>query len=196
MPNETPPPSVPSAGSPEAPLPKTDFNIGEEFGTAKKNLPPVKILLIGAAIILLGWAIAALLQRPRVDATGSIDQVVSVEVPNQNLVMVAINVAFQNHGTKPLWIHTIKADVETANGNFSNEAASPADFERYYQAFPALKQYAVAPLQREAKVEPGGQISGTIIVGFPITPDAFAGRKSLKVSIQPYDQPVPLVLTK
>ena len=43
---------------------------------------------------------------------------------------------------------------------------------------------------------PGGQIKGTIIVSFPITPDAFASRKSLKVTIQPYDQPVPLVLVK
>jgi len=196
MPEETPPPSPPSGVSSKVSEPKTDFDIGEEFGTAKKNLPPVKILLIGVALILLGWAMAALLQRPRTAATGSIDQVVSVEVPNQNLLMVAINVAFQNNGTKPFWIHTIKADVETATGHFSDEAASPADFDRYYQAFPALKQYAVAPLQIEAKIEPGGHIQGTIIVSFPITPDAFASRKSLSVAIQPYDQPVPLVLTK
>lgn len=196
MTDQMPPPPGPEATSPDASEPKTDFDIGEEFGTAKKNLPPVKILLIGVALILLGWAMAALLQRPRTAATGSIDQVVSVEVPNQNLLMVAINVAFQNNGTKPFWIHTIKAEVETTTGNFSDEAASPADFDRYYQAFPALKQYAVAPLQIEAKIEPGGQTQGTIIVSFPITPDAFANRKSLSVTIQPYDQPVPLVLTK
>jgi len=43
---------------------------------------------------------------------------------------------------------------------------------------------------------PGGHTAGTIIVVFPVTPDAFANRKALKVTIQPYDQPVPLVLTK
>lgn len=194
MPEEVP--QSPETVSSAAPKPQTDFNIGEEFGTAKKNLPPVKILLIGAALMVLGWAIAALLQRPRTDATGSIGQVVSVEVSDQNLVMVAVNVAFQNNGTKPFWIHTIKADVETASGNFSADAASPADFNRYYQAFPALKEYALAPLEREAKIVPGGQIQGTIIVSFPLTADAFAGRKSLRVTIQPYDQPAPLVLTK
>ena len=195
MPEDPLPPSAPTA-TPSNETPKTDFNIGEEFGTAKKNLPPVKILLIGVALILVAWGIAGLLQRPKTSATGSIDQVVSVEVPNQNLVLVAINVAFQNKGTKPFWIHTIKADVETTGGNFSSDAASPADFDRYYQAFPALKQYAIAPLQREAKVLPGGQIAGTSVVSFPITADAFAARKSLRVTIQPYDQPAPLVLTK
>ena len=196
MPEEIPPPSAPNAVSPDAPQPKTDFNIGEEFGTAKKNLPPVKILLIGAVIILLGWALAALLQRPRTSATGSIDQVVSVEVPNQNLMLVAINVTVQNHGPKSFWVHTVKADVDTPTGSFSSDATPAVDFERYYQAFPTLKEYALAPLQPDAKIPPGGHLSGTIVVGFPVTADAFASRKSLKVTIQPYDQPVPLVLTK
>jgi hypothetical protein len=196
MPEETLPPSTPNAGSPQAPESKSNFNIGEEFGTAKKNLPPVKILLIGVALILVAWGIAALLQRPKTSATGSIDQIVSVEVPNQNLVMVAINVGVQNHGTKPFWIHTVKAEVETASGSLSADATSAVDFERYFQAFPALKERAISPLEPDSKIAPGGRLSGTIVVGFPVTADAFAGRKSLKVIIQPYDQPVPLVLTK
>jgi len=196
MPEETPPPIAPSVASSAAPQSKNDFDIAEEFGTAKKNLPPIKILLIGAALILIGWGIAALLQRAKTSASGSIDQVVSVEVPNQNLVLVAINVAVQNHGTKPFWIHTVKADLETANGNFSANAASAVDFDRYFQAFPALKEHATTPLLPETKIAPGDQAGGTIVVGFPVTADTFAGRKSLKVTIQPYDQPVPLVLTK
>ena len=112
------------------------------------------------------------------------------------MVMVAINVSFQNNGVKSYWIHTIKADLDTTTGSFTDDAASPADFDRYFQAFPVLKQHALAPLEREAKINPGGRIAGTVIVTFPVTPDAFANRKSLKVTIQPYDQPVPLVLTK
>jgi hypothetical protein len=174
----------------------TSFNIGEEFGTAKKNLPPVKIVLIGVAVIAVVALIASFVQRPHSATTGSIDDVVSVEVPNQNSVMVAINVSMQNQGTKPYWIHTIRADLDTGTGNFSDDAASPVDFDRYYQAFPALKQHALPPLEREAKITPGGRAQGTILVLFPVTADVFAARKSLKVTIQPYDQPVPLVLTK
>jgi len=190
-------PSPPSTiASTPVPGPGTRFNIGEEFGTAKKNLPPVKIVLIGVAVIAVIALIASLTQRPHSATTGSIDDVVSVEIPDQNTIMVAINVSFQNNGAKPYWIHTIKADLDTATGSFTDDAASPSDFDRYFQAFPTLKQHALAPLEREARINPGGHTAGTVIVVFPVTPDAFANRKSLKVTIQPYDQPVALVLTK
>lgn len=198
MPDETPslPPRPPSAPAPAASEPGTPFHIGEEFGTAKKNLPSIKIVGVVVAVIAVIAAVTSFVQRPQSATTGSIDDIISVEVPNQNLVMVAINVSFQNNGTKPYWIHTIKADLDTANGSFSDDAASPADFDRYFQAFPTLKQHALAPLEREAKINPGGHTAGTVIVAFPVTPDAFANRKALRVTIQPYDQPVPLVLTK
>jgi hypothetical protein len=179
-----------------SPRPPTPFDIGEEFGTAKKNLPPVKIVLIGVALVIVVAAIVAFVQRPQAQATGSIDDVTGIEIPNQNAVMAAINVSFQNHGEKPFWIHAIKVDLDSGAGTFSDEAASPADFERYYQAFPALKRHALAPLEREAKIDPGGRTEGTIIVSFPVTSAAFANRKSIKVTIEPYDQPVPLVMLK
>jgi hypothetical protein len=198
MPDEIPsqPPAPTSAPASVSPQSRTQFHIGEEFGTAKKNLPPVKIVLIGVAVVAVVAIIAGLAQRPHSATAGSIDDIVSVEVPDQNMVMVAINVSFQNNGVKSYWIHTIKADLDTTGGSFTDDAASPADFDRYFQAFPALKQHALAPLEREAKITPGGRLAGTVIVAFPVTPDAFAKRKSLKVTIQPYDQPVPLVLTK
>jgi hypothetical protein len=194
MPDETP--SPPPASAPTPAQPSTQFHIGEEFGTAKKNLPPAKIVAIGVGVVAVVAIILALAQRPHSATTGSIDDIVSVEVPDQNMVMVAINVSFQNNGVKSYWIHTINADLDTTSGSFTDDAASPSDFDRYFQAFPALKQHALAPLEREAKINPGGRIAGTIIVAFPVTPDAFASRKSLRVTIQPYDQPVPLVLTK
>jgi len=195
MSDETPMPPATNASAPPS-KPASRFEIGEEFGTAKKNLPPARIVLIGVAILAVIAGMMAFLQRPKSSATGSIDQMVSVEIPNQGSVMVALNVSFRNNGSKPFWIHTITADLDTAGGTYSDTAASPVDFDRYYQAFPALKQYAIAPLQTEAKINPGAQTQGTVIFSFPVTPDAFANRKVLKVSIQPYDQPAPLVLTK
>jgi len=179
-----------------SPQPPTPFDIGEEFGTAKKNLPPIKIVLIGVALVIVVATIVAFVQRPQAQAAGSIDDVTGVEIPNQNAVMAAINVSFQNHGEKPFWIHAIKVDLETGGSTLSDDAASAADFERYYQAFPALKQHALAPLEREAKIDPRGKTEGTIIVSFPVTSEAFANRKSIKVTIEPYDQPVPLVIVR
>jgi hypothetical protein len=192
----TPPQPSPAAPTQQAAEGKTDFRIGEEFGTAKKNLPPIGILAAGVVVILIAWGVAAYLQRPQTSALGAIDEVVSVEVPGQKSVMAAINVSFQNGGTKPFFIKTIKAELQTTNGNFTDDAAPAVDVVRYLQAFPALNQYAAPPLQREAKVEPGGVLKGMVVVTFPVTPDTFASRKQLTVTIQPYDQPAPLVLTK
>ena len=196
MPDDNPFPSATNTPAPKPSQQVSHFEIGEEFGTAKKNLPPVQIVLIGAAIVIVVGAILAFMQRAKPSANGSIDQMVSVEIPNQGAVMVALNISFQNNGQKSFWIHSIKAELDTANGTFSDDAASPVDFDRYYQAFPSLKQYAIEPLQHEAKIKPGDKIQGTVIFSFPVTPDAFANRKVLKVIIQPYDQPAPLVLTK
>jgi hypothetical protein len=110
--------------------------------------------------------------------------------------MVAISVTVHNGGQKPFWIRTTQAAMQGADGKeYKDEGLSAVDFDRYYQAFPALKENSYPPLERESKINPGGETRGTMIVSFPITADAFASRKSLTVTIQPYDQPVPLVLT-
>jgi hypothetical protein len=199
MPDETPsvpaaPPSTPAPASRPQPHPLP--HMGEEFGTARKNLPPVKIVLIGVAAIVVVALIVAVVQRPRSAASGSIDDVTAVEIPNQSSVMVAITVSIRNDGKKRFWIHNIDAELDTGSEQFKDDAAAAVDLERYFQAFPALKEHALAPLKADVMLEPGGQTSGTIVVSFPVLPDAFAKRKSVKVTIHPYDQPVPLVLIK
>jgi hypothetical protein len=198
MPEPTPPPpGSPASPDPEpaspAPIP---FDIAEEFGTAKRNLPPAKIvaLALAAAAIVLGAY--AFLQRAKPQGGGSMDEIVCVEIPDQNSVLVAVNVTIRNTGEKPFWIRTIKATLKTGNGEFSDEAASAVDFERYFQAFPGLKEHALSALTPETKLKSGAESRGTVVVSFPVTKDAFDKRQSLTVAIQPYDQPLPLVLTK
>ncbi len=192
-PSQAPQPSMPNVPTPDSP---TTFNIGEEYGTAKKNLPPIKIVVIPLVIIGVIAAIVALAQRPKSSATGSIGDVVSVEVPDQNTTMVAINVSVQNHGKTAYRIQSIQAALDAGTGQFTDDAASAVDFDRYFQALPALKAHALTPLIPETKIDAGGEAAGTVIVSFPVTPDVFASRKSLTVTIQPYDQAVPLVLKK
>jgi len=191
----TPPPASPAPTASEpAPSGAMKFDIGEEFGTAKRNLPPAKIVLIGIAIVLVVGAIMVFTQT-RPTSAGSIDDVAGVEVPNQGTVLAVINVTLHNGGKKAMWIHSMKATLKTDSGEFPDDAASPVDFERYFQAFPALKQHASEPLKVETKIQPGGEVKGTIMVVFPVTQDAFDKRKSLSVTVQPYDQR-PVVITK
>ena len=192
------PEPTPEAGSaPGIDLgPGPGIDIAEEFGTAKRNLPPAKIVLIvlGVAAILLGMF--AFVDRAKPQGGGSVDNIAAVDVPDQHEVMVAVNVTVRNSGEKTLWIHDIKAKVTTDSGEFTDEAASAVDFDRYFQAFPVLKEQALAAIPPETKIAPGGQTQGTIVVTFPVTQEAFDKRKSLSVVIQPYDQPLPLILTR
>ena len=48
----------------------------------------------------------------------------------------------------------------------------------------------------EAKLPPGAEQRGTIIVSFRVPKIAFDKRKSVTVTIQPYDRQQPVVLTK
>ena len=188
-------PNPPTAPQPSAPQPPTEFHIGEEFGTAKRNLPPVRIVLLCIAAVIVVLGIFVFVERPKPQGSGSIDFVTATEVPGQNMVLAAITVTLRNTTPRSLWIHSLTAQLTTADGKtFEDEAASAVDFDRYYQGFPALKEGAEPPLPPETKLLPGKEQKGTIIVSFKVSKEAFDQRKSLTVSIQPYDQPVPTIL--
>lgn len=191
------PPAVPPNSLPAAPStePITEFNIGEEFGTAKRNLPPARIVLICIVAVAIVIAVIAFKQRPKAQGGGSIDFVSAVDVPGQNIVLVAITFTLHNSAGGSLWIHSLKAQLKTADGkDYEDEAASAVDLDRYFQTFPPLKESTEKPLPPETKLLAGATQRGTIVVSFPVTKDAFDQRKSLQVTIQPYDQPLPLVL--
>lgn len=200
MPEENPSSPPPTAAAPETPAaepeqPKSKFDIGEEFGTAKKNLPPPKIIGIGIVVIAIVTALLYLTHRPQSSATGTIDDIAFAEIPDQNSILVAVNVTVQNGSAKTFQIHAMAADLDTGETHH-DDAASPVDFDRYYQALPSLQAHAIQPLVAETKIPPGGTAQGRIIVSFPVTAAVFNGRKSIKVRILGYDDPVPLVLEK
>jgi len=185
----------PQAAPAPAPARTTEFHIGDEFGTAKRNLPPVRIVLICLAAVAVVVGIFAFTERAKPQGAGSVDFVSVTEVPGQNMVLSAITLTLRNTGEKPLWIRSLKAQLVTDdNQTLEDEAASAVDLDRYYQAFPVLKQSSEAPLSPETKLLPGTAQKGTIVVGFKVKKEAFDRRKSLTVSIQPYDQPLPVIL--
>ncbi len=193
----TKPQTAPSAAPapPEAPKGPT-INIGEEFGTAKRNLPPAKILLIAVAGVLVVVAIASFVKRAKPQASGSLDNVVAVEIPGQNSTMVALTFTLRNTSDKILYVRTLQGKINTSSGEQKADAVSAVDFDRYFQAFPTLKNGSQAALTPETKIQPGKSVTRTIIVAFPITLDAFNQRQSTSVVVWPYDQTVPVVMSK
>jgi hypothetical protein len=190
-PSPTPPPPKPEPPS----SPQTDFNIGEEYGTARKSLPPAGIVAVSILVVVAIAAVYALTHRAHPLSSGSIGDIVSVEVPGQDMVMVAVNVSLQNNSDKPSVIHTIQASLDTGSATLTDDAAPAVDAQRYFEAFPDLKARALNVLTGETQLNPGSKVMGTVVVSFPIKADAFAARKSLTVTITPYDE-LPVVMTK
>jgi hypothetical protein len=181
-----------AAATPKGPT----INIGEEFGTAKRNLPPAKIVIVAIAAVVVVVLVASFFKRAKPQAGGSLDNVVAVEIPGQGSTMTALTFTLTNTSDKILYVRTLEGKIKLASGDLSAEAVSAVDFARYFQAFPTLKNGAQPALSPEAKIQPGEAVTRTIIVAFPVTLDAFNQRQSTSVVIQPYDQQLPVVMTK
>jgi hypothetical protein len=187
-PSASPPPPKPPAGP--------TINIGEEFGTAKKNLPPAKIVLICVAAVVVVVLIASFFKRAQPQAAGSLDNIMAVEIPDQDSTMVALTFTLRNTSQKILYVHSLQGKIKTAAGESAADAVSAVDFDRYFQAFPSLKNGIQPALTPETKVQPGESVTRSIIVAFPVKLDAFNQRQSTSVVVWPYDQQLPVVLSK
>ena len=201
-PTATPLPPTPPAVTPSpAPAKKASGEydrahvpMGEEFDKAKWTMPPWQPVVIALVVVGIIVGIISYFNRAKPPAAGGIDEVTAVSVPGDS-VMAAINVHFGNSSDYLIKVHSIKATVQTSKGEFSDEAANAADYARYYQAFPDLKQNAKTPLMQDARIAPGANGIGTVIVSFPIPKDVFDSRQSLTVTVEPYDG-LPIVLKK
>src|SRR5271167_4872175 len=110
MPDQTPNPAPASPATPSTPADVTTpspqrgptINIADEFGTAQRNLPPVKPLVLTTVGILI--------------------IVGAVEIPSQNASLVALTFTLRNSGEKSLWVHDIQGKLLTSSGELTSEA--------------------------------------------------------------------------
>ena len=73
------PPLTPSSPpAPPTPEPPEKFDIGEEYGTARKSLPPAGIVAICVVVVIAIVAIYSFTNRVKQHSTGSIDDVVAI----------------------------------------------------------------------------------------------------------------------
>jgi hypothetical protein len=110
--------------------------------------------------------------------------------------MVALTFTLRNTSDKMLYVRGIEGKVKTPSGESTVDAVSAVDFDRYFQAFPALKNGAQPALSPEAKIQPGESVARTVIVAFPVKLDVFNQRTSLSVAVWPYNETVPVLMTK
>jgi hypothetical protein len=189
------PPQPPAPPKPAASAGPT-INIGEEYGTAKKNLPPATILIIAIGVLAVVVVFVSFLKRAKPQGSGSLDNVAAVEVEGQGSTMVALTFMLHNGSDKILYVHNLQSSMKAPSGDKTADAVAAIDFDRYFQAFPALKNGAQPALVPEAKIQPGETVTRTILVNYPVTLADFNARQSISVLVWPYDQQLPITLTK
>ena len=162
--------------------------ITEELDSAKRTLPPAAPVAIALVVVAIVVGIIAFLFRAKPMAQGGIDAVYFSEPAGMTNGMVLMQVTLRNVGDKTLYIKSITANLKTEQ-DLSDDAASPSDFERYFMAYPDLKEHSTQPpLVVEMKIAPGAEQKASVLVSFPVTKEQFYARKDLNVTIQPYDQ--------
>ena len=167
--------------------------ITEEFDSPRRTLPPVLTLALALVVVAVFIVGIAYVFRSKPVAQGQIDNVFISQSKGQPNSMLVIQVSLRAIGDKPLYIKAITAELKTQSDSYSDEAASASDYDRYFQAYPDLKEHAMKALAVETKIPPGAQESGSVVVTFPIDKGEFDTRKSLTVTVEPYDQK-PIVL--
>lgn len=189
----TPPPQTP----PDA----GHVPITEEFDSPKWTLPPVIPIVIGLGIVLVVIGVLVFGAKAKPGGSGGITGVYAVDMKNQPGVLAIVHVHMTNIGEQPMWIKSAAVTIDTEQGKWTDQAAAPMDFKRYFEAYPELKQYEKSPLAAETKIAPGGQLDGMILVGYPPPPEPnattppiaftkadFDKRKGLTVDIDLYDR--------
>ena len=167
--------------------------ITEEFDSPKRSLPPAVPVVIALVVVAIVVGVIAFVERSKPVAQGGIDSVYASQPANMTNTMVALQVTVSNVGDKALYIKSITANLKTDQGDQSDDAASASDYDRYFTAYPELRQHSTQPLTVETKIMPGAEQKGTVLVSFPVTEQQFNARKDLNVTIVPYDQN-PIVL--
>jgi len=180
------PTPTPAKKKQDAPLDPAHVPMTEEFDRAKWTMPPMGIVGIGLAIVAVVGALLVFTNRAKPVVAGGIVDVSSVQLQD-NTVLVAVMVRVSNATQKQWYIESIKGTVSTQQGEFSDDAATATDSERYFQAFPGLGYSGTQVLKFDQKLAPGQQETELVVFGFPVTKDQFDQRKSLTVTIHPFD---------
>lgn len=176
---------------PKPPKPQYDAGhvpITEELDSPKRSLPPAVPVVIALTVVAVVVGVIAFVERSKPVAQGGIDAVYASQPANMSNTMVLLQVSVSDVGDKALYIKSISANLKTDQGDQSDDAAAPSDYDRYFEAYPDLRQHATQPLTVETKIMPGGEQKGTVLVAFPVTQQQFDARKDLSVTIVPYDQ--------
>jgi hypothetical protein len=94
-------------------------------------------------------------------------------------VYVFALVKLHNQSDKPLFLHSITTNATFDDGIHSSYAATAADYDRVYIAYPNMPVPHGKPLAPQSTVNPGQTVEGIVVSAFRMDKQTWDARKAL-----------------
>jgi hypothetical protein len=166
---------------------------GEELTKGSGHL--VITTIIATVVVSIAIAIYVLAGQKPPDATGEIEQVWThaqhsetsgfdangSPMPKESMdqVYVFALVRLHNQSKEPLYMHNIMTNATLDDGFHSSYAATAADYDRVFIAYPAMPVPHGPGLSLTSTIDPGQTVEGTIVSAFHLTKQQWDARKDL-----------------
>lgn len=166
---------------------------GEEYTKGSSHV--VLAGIIAAVIVTAAIAVYVLAGQKPPLATGEVEQVwvhpqltVSSGVDANgdpmaqtsfDQVFVFAQVKLRNQSKQPLFLRNAMANTTLADGIHSSYAATAADYDRVFLAYPAMPVPHGKGLPLQTTIDPGQTVEGTIVSTFRLSKDQWDARKDL-----------------
>jgi hypothetical protein len=177
-------------------MPDLSFSQAERRNFTLPTLIAFVVLAIVAGVLLLRTPLraadlavthAATLPTHSVYVTDT--KLVGVPDAAVDAFYVVATVHIHNRLHVPLFIDDITSALTAPDGSvLTTSAAEKSDLPNLFISFPKLKPLASSPLLRESTIPPGSDAEGMVVFSYPITAEAWAGRKSAAVTVRFYHQ--------
>jgi hypothetical protein len=180
----------------ESPEEIDDAALGEEYTKGSGHLILASIIAavaVSAAIAIYVFAG----QKPPV-ATGEIEQMWAhpqhtessgVDANGEAMakesfyqVFVFSLVKLHNQSDQPLYLRNAMVNTRLADGIHSSYAASAADYDRVYLAYPSMPVPHGKALSLQSTIDPGQTVEGTIVSAFRMSKAEWDAGKDLNVT--------------
>jgi hypothetical protein len=166
---------------------------GEELTKGSSHL--VLASVIAAVIVTIAITAYVLAGQKPPDASGEIEQVWAhaqhsessgfdangAAMPKEEMdqVYVFTLVKLHNQSKEPLFLHNIMTNATLDDGIHSSYAATAADYDRVYIAYPSMPVPHGKALSLTSTIDPGQSVEGTIVSAFHLTKQQWDARKDL-----------------
>ena len=192
----------------ETPQETDDAARGEEFTKGSSHV--VWATIVATVVITAAIAVIVFAGQKPPAASGEIEQVwvhpqhtetsgldangAPMAVESYDQIYVFTQVKLHNQGSQPLFLSNIMANIMQEDGIHSSYAASAADYDRVFLAYPSIPVPHGKGLRLDVTLDPGQTVEGTIVSAFRMSKQQWDAGKNLNFTFAFQYQPS-LVLT-